>query len=223
MNAEGLVAECEKLGLSLASEQISLFDEFESALYRANEVMNLTRVPREECWIRHFLDSLLFQDLIPEGATVLDIGCGPGFPSWPIACARPDLKVTALDSSGKMLGFLKSQPLPNLHIICARAEEWSTEEPFDIITGRALAPLGIQLEVSAPHCKVGGAVIPMRTPTENLHLQSLGALGLAEESAFERELFDTGIYRVFPVFRKTTETKPGYPRRWADVRKKPLT
>ena len=36
--------------------------------------MNLTRVPRFECVIWHFIDSLLMVDLIPEGANVLDIG-----------------------------------------------------------------------------------------------------------------------------------------------------
>ncbi|RYG69749.1 16S rRNA (guanine(527)-N(7))-methyltransferase RsmG, partial [bacterium] len=80
------------------------FETFEADLYEANEVMNLTRVPREECWLRHFLDSLLIAPWLPGEGSLLDIGSGPGFPAWPLALARPELQVTALDSSGKMLG-----------------------------------------------------------------------------------------------------------------------
>ena len=62
-----------------------------------------------------------------------------------------------------MLGFLASQPLPNLEIVQGRAEEWEAREAFDVVTGRALAPLAIQLELSAGLARIGGAVIPMRT------------------------------------------------------------
>src|ERR1041384_4679794 len=134
-------------GLELTPEQVAQFEAFEAKLYEANAVMNLTRVPREECWLRHFVDSLLFQDLIPLNARVLDIGTGPGFPAWPLACARPDLQVTALDSNGKMLGFLRSQPLPNLEVVQERAEEWGAFERFGVVTGRALAPLPVQIEL----------------------------------------------------------------------------
>src|ERR1041384_3584956 len=130
-------------GLELTPEQVAQFEAFEAKLYEANAVMNLTRVPREECWLRHFVDSLLFQDLIPDRASVLDIGTGPGFPAWPLACARPDLQLTAMDSSGKMLGFLQRQGLPNLETIQIRAEEWGVRDRFDVVTGRAVAPLSI--------------------------------------------------------------------------------
>ena len=96
MQVDSFVQATRTLGLTLSEAQLSKFENFEEALYRANEVMNLTRVAREECWLRHFVDSLLFQDLIPRGAAVLDIGTGPGFPAWPLACARPDLSITAM-------------------------------------------------------------------------------------------------------------------------------
>lgn len=184
--------------------------------------MNLTRVPREEAWLRHFVDSLLFQDLVPPGAELLDIGTGPGFPAWPLACARPDLRVTALDSNGKMLGFLRSQPLPNLTIAQARAEEWGVREAYDVVTGRAVAPLPLQLELSAPPLRVGGKLILMRTPTDDLQAPRWETLGLRPNGLHARILPGTDVERVFPQFIKVRPTLERYPRRWAEMRAKPL-
>ncbi|HZH99340.1 MAG TPA: RsmG family class I SAM-dependent methyltransferase, partial [Fimbriimonadaceae bacterium] len=124
MHGEGFEQLLIGIGITLDEGMLHAFEQFEEDLYRSNAVMNLTRVPREECYLRHFLDSLLFHDLIPAGASVLDIGTGPGFPAWPLALCRKDLHVLALDSSGKMLGFLRRHPLPNLEVVQERAEEW---------------------------------------------------------------------------------------------------
>ena len=228
-----------ELGLTLSAEQLAAFEAFEEALYAANSTRNLTRVPREDCWRRHFLDSLLIHDLIPTGDSVLDVGTGPGFPAWPLACARPDLHVTGLDSNGKMIGFLREHLLFNLEAVQARAEEWEVASRFRFITGRAVAPLPIQLEISAPLAAVGGLVVPMRTGSDHdLAPESLGALGLRLERVEHRNLpailnhhniyvyrddrEDAPSSRVFPVYRKFRESKPQYPRSWAEIRKKPL-
>lgn len=212
------------LGLRLDERQLNAFQSFEDRLYESNEVMNLTRVPREECWLRHFLDSLLLHDLLPQGSRVLDIGTGPGFPAWPLACARPDLQVTALDSSGKMHGFLQRNPLPNLKAVLERAETWGQRERFDVVTGRAVAPLAIQMELSAPACRVGGSVIPMRTPGEESEVRAFQGEGLGVElqSVDARPLPSTEIVRLFPVFVKTRKTDRQYPRRWAEIKSSPL-
>lgn len=198
------------------------FAAFEANLYRANETMNLTRIPREEAWLRHFVDSLLFHDLVPEGARVLDIGTGPGLPAWPLAYARPDLRVTALDSSGKMLGFLRSQPLPNLEVVQARAEEWGVREAYDVVTGRAVAPLSLQLELSASPLKVGGVLVPMRTPSDDLGAPLWEALGLRPAAVVRRMLPGTDVERVFPTFVKERATPERYPRGWAEMKVRPL-
>lgn len=210
-----------ELGLGLNEARLDAFDAFEDALYRANEVMNLTRVPRGECATRHFLDSLLLSELIPQGSRVLDIGTGPGFPAWPLACARPDLSVTALDSSGKMLGFLRSQPLPNLEIVEGRAEEWGVRDRFDFVTGRAVAPLPIFLELAGAPCRVGGEIVPMRTPME------IGEFARAAEpfrellykGFVEKELPGTDVVRAFPIYRKVRPTSREFPRRWAEIKR----
>lgn len=184
--------------------------------------MNLTRVPKDESWIRHFADSLLFESVFTEGSQVLDIGTGPGFPAWPLACARPDLKVTAIDSSGKMLGFLEKTPLPNLNLVQVRAEEWDMREQFDFVTGRALAPLPVQLELSAPLCRIGGFVTPMRTPSDQVILNSVDLLGLRLEAVKSRQLPDSTTERVMPLYKKVAPANKIYPRRWAEIKKNPL-
>lgn len=219
MDVAAFLAEASALGLEVRPEPFAAFEE---ALYARNALMNLTRVPREECFRRHFLDSLLLQDLLSYGAEVLDIGTGPGFPAWPLACARPDLRVLALDSSGKMLGFLREHPLPNLEVVQARAEEWGVRERFDVVTGRAVAPLPLQLELSAPAVRLGGAVVPMRTPAERPDLGSGAILGLELEAVHERPLAGTDAVRLFPVYRKMRATPIKYPRAWADMKRRPL-
>jgi len=211
------------VGIEPTGEMLAAFAAFEEDLYQQNAVMNLTRVPREECAIRHFIDSLLFQDLIPLNAEVLDIGTGPGFPAWPLALARADLKVTAMDSSGKMLGFLKRHPLPNLTILEARAEDAGLRGKFDVVTGRALAPLSIQLELSALPCREQGAVIPMRTPSDRVVIDRLKkVLGLELEKVEERLLPIIDAPRTFPIYRKVARTPAGYPRKWSEIKRKPL-
>jgi 16S rRNA (guanine527-N7)-methyltransferase len=215
----------ESLGIRLDAGQIDRFEAFEEGLYQSNAVMNLTRVPRDECWLRHFVDSLLFQDLVPTKSSVLDIGTGPGFPAWPLACTRPDLRVTALDSSGKMLGFLKSQPLPNLEVVQARAEEWGIWDRFDVVTGRAVAPLAVQLEISAPCARIGGVVLPMRTPAERADIERFPAakLGLRLRDMVERLLPETDVVRLFAVFEKVAKTPAVYPRSWAEIKRQPIS
>ena len=215
---------CAHLGIKLSALQLQAFEAFEDRLYHTNSLINLTRVPLEECWLRHFVDSLLFQDLIPKNARVLDIGTGPGFPSFPIACARTDCQVTALDSSGKMTGFLKTVATKNLKVVTDRAEDWQVRDLFTVVTGRALAPLSTQLELSAPPCAINGIIIPMRTPaeTDTFEFPGLKTLGLKLESVTTRALPETDIVRAFPVYRKVSPTPSKYPRRWADMKKAPL-
>lgn len=206
--------------MALSESQVGLFQEYEDALYSLNATMNLTRVPREECEVRHFVDSLLVAEFVPLGARVLDIGTGPGLPAWPLACARPDLSVVAMDSSGKMLRAASAVPLPNLEVRQHRAEETDERESFDVVTGRAVAPLAAQLELSAAWAARDGLVVPFRTPNDTVI--KLPQLGLKLKAIEERALPGTDVVRVFPIYRKERRTPEHYPRAWAQIKSSPL-
>ena len=69
-------------------------------LVEVNKVMNLTAITDEDGIIlRHLVDSLLISEYFEPNSTLVDVGCGAGFPSLPLAIARPDLRITALDST----------------------------------------------------------------------------------------------------------------------------
>jgi len=224
MYLQALADFCSSRGMLLTDDQLSAFDRYRVRLYELNAFMNLTRVLPEDCETRHFIDSLLPVDLIATGASVLDVGTGPGLPAWPLACARPDLRVTALDGSNKGLVFLREMALPNLEVVQARAEDWDRRERFDVVTGRALAPLPIQLEVSAPWVRIGGLLIPFRTPSEapSFEGRHLRELGLELAGVEERPIPGTDVMRAFPVYLKTKRTPDVYPRLWGKMRQNPL-
>lgn len=106
----------EKLETALSEKNINLSEEkieqllkFNSLLMQANEKFNLTRITDEDEIIRkHFLDSLISIDIIPENAKVVDIGAGGGFPSIPLKIVRPDINLTMIDSVEKKVNFLNS-------------------------------------------------------------------------------------------------------------------
>jgi 16S rRNA (guanine527-N7)-methyltransferase len=224
MGLDALEAFCRENGMALARSQVDAFLEFRARLYELNKVTNLTRVPFEECEARHFIDSLLVAEHCPSGAKVLDLGTGAGFPAWPLACARPDLLITAMDSSRKAEKALSVVPLPNLRFRLGRGEEVSNRESYDVVTGRAFAPLSAQLEVSAAWAKVGGLVVPFRTTNEAVAVNAFDAspLGLTLEKTTTWDVEDREAARLFPCYRKTAKTPKTYPRTWAQLKKRPL-
>lgn len=195
---------------------------FLDAMYVWNERKNLTRVPREEAWARHIEDSLALLPYCADGAAVLDIGTGPGLPAWPLARVRPDLTVAALDSNGKMLDFLRSAPLPNLVVAQGRAEEVDLGGRADLVTGRAVAPLAMQLELSAGHVRKNGFVVPLRTVADEGLIPAIDLAPIGLEYRGGQTVEIGGVARFIPVFVRTGFLRRGYPRRWPEIRAKPL-
>lgn len=215
----------ERQGFPLSESQIAACEAYRADLYKVNEVTNLTRISYEEAEAKHFADSLLVSPYIPKQANVLDIGPGPGFPAWVLACCRPDLNITALDSANKAIRFIERHPLKNLQTKLARAEDQVQREHFDIVTGRAVAPFATQAEISAAWIKIGGLFIPFRTPSEREEIEQFPAaqLGLKLIEINEVNLPETDIIRLFPIFEKVKATNPEFPRPWGRIKAKPLS
>ena len=224
MDLSPVVSLAARLGCPLATAQTDNLERFLTDLYAVNESRNLTRVALADAPIRHVCDSMLLCEFLPARATVLDIGCGPGFPAWVIALARPDLAVVAMDSSAKMHEFLSRHGLPNLKPLLQRGEEKIDRERFDVVTGRAIAPFSIQAELSAAWVKVGGLFCPLRTPAEEteIGMTNVGVLGLRLASMEHRELPGSDAVRLVPLFEKVRPTPTEYPRPWARMKSRPL-
>ncbi|MDO5546477.1 MAG: 16S rRNA (guanine(527)-N(7))-methyltransferase RsmG [Eubacteriales bacterium] len=224
---EGLIS----LGLSLPQERQETLCAFARAMVRQNEVMNLTAITEDTQVARlHLLDSLTVlccADLA--GKTLIDVGCGAGFPGVPLSIACPDAKITLLDSLGKRVKWLE-QTLPQLGIqaecVTARAEEavQTRRESYDFATSRAVARLNILLELTAPYVKVGGAVLAMKGAAAREELaECAGAikkLGLKLEEV--REFPVDGTAHAVIVLRKIAPTPKQYPRRYAKIKQSPL-
>lgn len=211
-----------RAGARPSPEALRRLEGFFEGLYEANRVQNLTRVPPEEFAVRHFADSLLVAEAVPPEGEWLDIGCGPGFPCWPLALAFPGLRVVGLDGSARPLRFLRRHPLPNLSVVQGRAEALG-ERRFDVVTGRAVAPLAVQAEVSIPWAKVGGVFVPFRTPADQEAAQAFPARRLgAELERLARVEGPDGTVRLFPVYRKLAPTPGSALRSWAEIRSRPL-
>ena len=231
----------------LISNNTDKYYKFYSLLTEWNEKMNLTAITDEySVATKHFLDCMAIFDHVEfkEGASVIDVGCGAGFPSLPLAIARPDLKITALDSTEKRIRYVSETAqmlgLTNIVAVVARAEEYAVlpenRECFDYATARAVASLPILCELTIPFVKVGGKLVAMKAKGANDEFEAsrsairqlAGANSLAETRLIEKTLVgDIGDEtinenRTIVVMNKLSSTNKRFPRKFAQIKKTPL-
>jgi len=143
--------------------------------------------PREvpRLWSRHLLNSAVVADpqagLVGVNASVADVGSGAGLPGLVWALARPDLQVTLIEPLLRRANFL-TQAVENLGItdrvvvLRGRGEEvkavWGT---FDVVTARAVAPLGKLLGWTIPLLHEGGRLVTLKGQSAQDEIQSAAA------------------------------------------------
>jgi len=138
-------------------------------IVEANRNFNLTRIvdPREAA-IKHVLDSVLPWRLFAVAEHVLDAGTGAGFPGIPLALALRSVKFTLAESTGKKARFVESVVkelgLRNVAVAADRAEEILRKRRFDLVTARAVAPIGRALDLFAPALREGTRVLLYKGP-----------------------------------------------------------
>ncbi|MBQ7054823.1 MAG: 16S rRNA (guanine(527)-N(7))-methyltransferase RsmG, partial [Oscillospiraceae bacterium] len=166
-----LIKTCADFSVEIDSEAAERFDLFAQLLIEKNKVLNLTAITEpDEVVIKHFADSLTALSMIdiPQGATVIDVGTGGGFPGIPLLIARPDIKLTMLDSTRKKLdfvGFAVEELGLSANILHARAEEagqGELRESFDFAVSRAVAALNVLCEYCLPFVKQNGIFCAMK-------------------------------------------------------------
>ena len=219
-----------QLGLQLPEEVRDTLCGFGHAMVKQNEVMNLTGITEDTAVAKlHLLDSLTVMTCADlQGKTLIDVGCGAGFPGVPLAIAS-GAKVTLLDSLGKRMKWLEAV-LPTLGVsaecVTARAEEAvaTRRESYDFATSRAVARLNILLELTAPYVKVGGKVLAMKGTAAEEELaeceNAIRQLGLKLETVKEFPI--DGTAHTVIVLKKIKPTPPKYPRRFAKIKQNPL-
>ena len=180
----------------------------------------------------HIADSLVGLEVpaVKEAARIVDLGSGAGPPVLVLAIARPDAEVVLVESVGKKCAWLErtvsALGLENVRVVCARAEELE-EEPFDVVTARALASLPVLCEYAAPLLREGGALVAWkgavdaREDADGLHAAAV--LGLEREEVRSVEPYPGSQRRTLHVFRKVSPTPESYPRRPGMAAKRPLT
>ena len=233
INKELLYNEAAAIGVSLDGTALDNFDLYAELLVETNRVMNLTGITEpEEIVIKHFIDSLelLKYAEIIEGARIIDVGTGAGFPGVPLLIARGDLDVTLLDSLQKRLGFLESvldSCKLEARLIHMRAEDGGQNkglrETFDVATARAVAPLNVLSEYLLPYVRVGGAMYALKGTGEDVSLAepAIAALGGKIEDELHYEL-PNGDKRIIVYVKKISQTPTQYPRKSKKITAKPL-
>ena len=229
----------EKNGIKVPSEKVvDDFYRFATHLLEVNQITNLTAIRDIDGVItKHFVDSLLLSPYIPEGTRVLDLGCGPGFPSLPLAIARPDLEIVGLDSTAKKIAFVNETAallsLKSLRAVTGRAEDRATMKTlgtFDAVTSRAVANPIVLCELSLAYLKIGGKMLAMKGAMLDEETKALneskiiGIMGGTAAICRSWKLVTDAGEEARGMIELVKERKhdPKFPRAYATILKRPL-
>lgn len=225
------------LGSLLSAERSEKFLALTKRMLEENEKYNLTAITEpKKIILNHYADCATLASRLPKGASLIDVGCGAGFPSIPLAILREDLKIFAIDSTAKRIAYVSATAeilgLKNLTAATMRAEDGAKNpkyrENFDFATARAVAEMRVLTELCLPFVKVSGAMIAMKGKNAEYELASakkaiaiLGGKGATVENV---TLSGDGEVLSHPliIIEKKTKTPQNYPRPFAQISKKPL-
>lgn len=220
--------------LSVSDAQIAQLEDFTARMLETNKVMNLTRITDpKEIAEKHLLDcASLLQAADFSKKSVVDVGCGAGFPGMPLHILCPSCDLTLLDSLGKRIRFLQgcidAMNLSDIEAVHARAEEFAAKhrEQYDFAVSRAVAQLNVLAELSLPLVKQGGAFIAMKSKDTDEELEqakkAIRLLGGEIEKIIDYTIPHTEITHRLVVIRKKNHTPKQYPRPFRKISASPL-
>ena len=233
------------LSITLSKEQNERLFSLAERLVEVNNVMNLTAITDEDGIIlRHFVDSMLISEYITPNSRLIDVGCGAGFPTLPLAIIRPDIMITALDSTEKRIRYVddtaKLLGLNNVKAVAARAEDYAklpeNREKFDHATARAVASMPMLAELTIPFIKIGGSLVAMKAKgaheefeaSRSAIRQLAGSKSLEGAQMIEKNLVGrinealVEENRTVIIVPKLSATPKQFPRKFAQIKKSPL-
>lgn len=221
--------------IKIDEDTFNRLDTYAEMLIETNKSFNLTAIKEpDDVTIKHFADCLAVFNYadIKENAEIIDVGTGAGFPGLVIALARPDVRVTFLDSTKKKLGFINSvleRTETEGTVLHMRAEEAGQDakyrEQFDFVTARAVASLPVLSEYCLPFVKKGGMFISMKSAGVQEEIRQgknpIKLLGGEIQKDVVFNLTEETERRIILV-KKVSQTPTKYPRNSSQISKKPL-
>ena len=233
MNQNKFIEEVKNLGIEVTDEKIVQLEKYYELLIEYNKVMNLTGiVDKEEVYLKHFYDSLTIAKIIDfnKENNLCDLGSGAGFPGIVLKIFYPELNIVLIDSLNKRINFLnkiiEELDLKNIVAIHTRIEDYAknNKEKFDIVTARAVAPLNILLELGINLVKVGKYFIAMKGNIQNEpnFKNAIETLNCNLDNTIEFKLPIENSNRSLIKIRTEKSTNKLFPRKYSDIKKKPL-
>ncbi len=225
------------LEYGLSDVQADKFEKYFELLVEWNEKINLTAITEEyDVVTKHFLDSLMCvkSEVLSNGASVIDVGTGAGFPALPLKIADKSLNITLLDSLAKRINFLNEViaqlGLENITTVHARAEDGgrdaSLREKFDVAVSRAVANLSTLCELCLPFVKVGGYFVSMKGPGAEEEIaaakNAIKILGGKLEKVIPYDIPTTDLQHNLVIIKKVAHIPQKYPRIAPKPAKMPL-
>ncbi|KQW47616.1 16S rRNA (guanine(527)-N(7))-methyltransferase RsmG [Nocardioides sp. Root1257] len=162
------------------SDRLALAEQYAHVLATDGVVRGLIG-PREapRLWDRHLVNCSLLGELLPQDATVCDIGSGAGLPGLVLAIARPDLSLTLVEPLLRRTTFLEEVVsglgLGNVEVVRGRADALHGSQTFEVVTSRAVAPLGRLLDWSMPLVAPTGSLVAMKGSSVRDEIEAAGA------------------------------------------------
>jgi 16S rRNA (guanine527-N7)-methyltransferase len=169
---------------------------------------------------------------------IADLGAGAGFPGLVLAIALPAARVDLIESAGRKAAVIdrlrQAAEVRNARAVVARAEDWARTPPalgggreaYDVVTARAVAPLGVLVEYAAPLLRLDGVLVAWkgaRNPAEEGQGKGAGdEVGLAVVDVLRVDPFEGARNRHLHVYRKVAPTPERFPRRPGMAVKRPL-
>ncbi len=232
-----LIQGAKQFGLSMQERTAQQFETYAQLLVEWNQKINLTAITEyQDIVTKHFLDSLALAGcgLALEGANMIDVGTGAGFPGLALKLQFPTLRLTLLDSLAKRLHFLQTavseMGVDGVEFCHARAEDGGRDralrEQFDIATARAVARLSVLAEYCLPFIKVGGVLAALKGPMAQEELEAAGhaiaVLGGRLREVRSVEIPFAALSHKIVLIDKVHPTPKQYPRKAGTPAKSPL-
>lgn len=218
----------------LTNEIATKLETYYQLITEYNQKFNLTTITgKEEVYYKHFYDALLVSNEINlNDQTICDVGSGLGVPGIVLKICFSNLQLTIVESNNKKCQFLdvvvKQLKLENVYIVSQRVEEFAHHyrETFDLVVARAVAPLNILNELCLPLVKVAGLFVAYKALNVESELQSikngLAVIGAKLIKKATYQLPNNYGMRNLLVFKKEKLTPLKYPRKYPQIKNKPL-